>query len=233
MQAEIRHQPSYAITYLTLTPGEAARVEGGAMVMMSEGLEMETKAQGGLLKSLGRAALGGESFFVNTYRAPGGGGWLAVAPKMPGDMAVLELGGQTMLVQSGSFVASSEAITTDTKWGGAKTFFSSEGLFMLRCEGAGTLVMSSFGAIERMELATGQKVIMDTGHLVAMTEGMQYEIRKVGGWKSTLFSGEGLVVHVTGPGTLYTQTRSPDAFISWLAPMLPTPSTGGNNPFGG
>ena len=63
----------------------------------------------------------------------------------------------------------------------------------------------------------GQTWTVDTGHMVAWTEGVQYAVRKVGGWKSTLFSGEGLVCDLTGPGRIYLQTRSPDDFLGWLA----------------
>ena len=50
---------------------------------------------------------------------------------------------------------------------------------------------------------------------------MQFEVKKVGGWKSTMLSGEGLVVHLTGPGRIYTQTRSPESLLGWLIPKLP------------
>ena len=78
---------------------------------------------------------------------------------------------------------------------------------------------------QEIDLAPGQTYTVDTGHMVAWTDGVQYAVRKVGGWKSTLFSGEGLVCDLTGPGRIYLQTRSQDAFLSWLIPQLPTPSS--------
>lgn len=191
------------------------------MVSMSPGMTLETGATGGVLKSLGRALLGGESFFQNTYRAPGGGGEINVAPALPGDLFTLDLQEESLLVQSGSYVASETSINVDTKWGGAKTFFASEGLIMLRAQGRGKLLLSSFGAIHEMNLATGQGYTVDTGHLVAFTDGMGFRVRRIGGVKSTLFSGEGLVVDLTGPGRVLMQTRSSDAFLSWLIPKLP------------
>jgi uncharacterized protein (AIM24 family) len=68
---------------------------------------------------------------------------------------------------------------------------------------------------------------VDTGHLVAFSEGIGFNVRRVGGIKSTLFSGEGLVVDLTGPGRLLMQTRSVDAFLSWLIPRLPKSDSGG------
>lgn len=221
MQAELMYRPSYAMARLTLTPGEEVRVEGGAMVSMSSGMVLETKMQGGFLKSLARAALGGESFFINTYKAPANGGEINVAPALPGDMFVLEIAGGSLMVQSGSFVASEIGIEIDTAWGGAKTFFASEGLVMLKATGSGKLVLSSYGAIHELELAAGQSHTVDTGHLVAFSEGMGFDVRSVGGLKSTLFSGEGLVVDLSGPGRVLMQSRSMDAFLSWLIPKLP------------
>mgnify|MGYP001308084849 CR=1 FL=1 len=226
MQSEILYRPSYSMARVTLAGGEEARVEAGSMVAMSAGMQLETKMQGGFLKSLARAALGGESFFINTYRAPANGGTLHLAPALPGDLLVLDLSGEALMVQSGSFVASAMGVEVDTAWGGAKTFFASEGFIMLRASGSGQLILSSYGAIHDMSLGQGEKVTIDTGHLVAFTEGIGFQVRSIGGIKSTLFSGEGLVVDLTGPGRLFMQTRSQDAFLSWLVPHLP--STGGD-----
>jgi uncharacterized protein (TIGR00266 family) len=225
MQTEVMYSPAYAAAKLTMKAGEAVRAESGAMLAMSPGITMETSTQGGVLKGLRRAVLGGESFFMNTYTAQADGAELYVAPALPGDIVSWPLSGATLFVQSGSFLASSSGIEVDTKWGGGKTFFSSEGLFMLRVSGTGELVLSSYGAIHAIDLAEGQSYTVDTGHMVAWTEGITYNVRKVGNWKSTLFSGEGLVCDLTGPGRIYLQTRSTDAFLGWLIPKLPTPSS--------
>ena len=221
MQVEIRYRPSYSLALVRLDPGEAIRAEAGAMVSMSPGLALETKVTGGLLAGLKRSFLGGESFFMNTYRAPAQGGEITLAPVLPGDMIVRELRDESLLVQSGSYVASSEGINLDTKWSGARTFFAREGLIMLRVSGTGTLILSSYGAIHEVDLGPGESYTVDTGHLVAFTEGMGFKVRTVGGLKSTLFSGEGLVVDLTGPGKVLIQTRSEDAFLTWLIPKLP------------
>ncbi len=225
MQTEVMYSPAYAAAKLTLGQGEAVRAEAGAMLAMSPGITMETSTQGGVLKGLKRSLLGGESFFMNTYTAQHDGAELYVAPALPGDVVAWPLQGQTLFVQSGSFVASSAGIEVDTQWGGGKTFFSSEGLFMLRIAGHGELVLSAYGAIHSIDLQAGQGYTVDTGHMVAWTEGITYNVRKVGSWKSTLFSGEGLVCDLTGPGRIYLQTRSQDAFLGWLIPQLPKPSS--------
>jgi len=221
MNTEIKYRPAYALGIVTLAPNEGIRVDSGAMFSMSADMQIETKAQGGIFASLGRSILGGESFFQNTYRAGASGGEITVAPPLPGDMFTMELQGNTVLMQSGAFVACSEGISLDTKWTGAKTFFAKEGPIMLRASGTGTLIFASYGAIHEHNLGPGEKYKLDTGHLVAFNDGMGFEVQRVGGLKSTFFSGEGLVVQMTGPGRLLIQTRSEDAFLSWLLPHIP------------
>ena len=65
--------------------------------------------------------------------------------------------------------------------------------------------------------------------MVAFTQGLDFNVRKVGGWKSTLLSGEGLVCEFRGSGDLYLQTRSTQAFLSWLIPRIPGRTGGGGS----
>lgn len=226
MDIEIVYRPSYAMGIIRLQGDQAVRVEGGSMVGMSAGVTLETGATGGFWKSLGRSLLGGESFFQNTYQAPAQGGEVMVAPALPGDLFTLSLEGESLMVQSGSYVASELSIDVDTKWGGARTFFAAEGLIMLRASGNGKLLLSSYGAIHELQLAAGEQYTVDTGHLVAFSEEMAFTVRRIGGVKSTLFSGEGLVVDLGGPGRVLMQSRSADAFLSWLIPQLPQSHSG-------
>ena len=221
MEHEVLYRPSYSLLKVTLAPGESLIAESGAMVSMSDGVEIETSMKGGMLGALKRKVLGGESMFMNTFTAAQGGE-ITLAPSMPGDVAAVAMEGRTLFAQSGSYLASSPEIEIDTKWGGAKTFFSREGLFLLKLSGAGPLYLSSYGAIHDIELAAGQKHVVDTGHMVSFDEGVEYKVKRVGGLKSTLLSGEGLVCELSGPGRISIQSRSLDSFISWLAPRLPS-----------
>lgn len=221
MQCNVLYRPSYSVAELKLAPDESIAAESGAMISMSAGVEIETKMRGGLFKSVTRSLLGGESFFINTFRAAGQGGELMLAPALPGDVQSVTIAGEPLLVQSGSFLAAEESVEVDTEWGGARTFFASEGFFMLRCEGQGMLVLASYGAMHERELADGETFTVDSGHLVAFSQEMEFNVRRVGGLKSSMLSGEGLVVDLTGPGDVILQTRSEDAFLSWLIPKLP------------
>lgn len=225
MQNEILYRPSFSLLRLLMEPGESLLAEAGAMVSMTTNVQVQTAARGGLLGGLKRAVLGGESFFINTFTCSNGQGELTLAPSLPGDVMHIPLAGGTMMVQSGSFVASTPAIHTDTSWAGARGFFAKQGLFLLRCEGQGDLFISSYGAIHPVELAAGQGYVVDTGHVVAFESTMNYSVRGVGGLKQTLFSGEGLVSEFVGPGRLYLQTRSFEAFLGVLVPRLPKSSS--------
>lgn len=222
MQIEVEHGPAYAVANVHLAAGEAVKSEAGAMVAMGPGVEVETSTGGGLLKGLGRKVLGGESLFLSTYRAESQPGQVIFAPALPGDVVTRRLDGESVFVQSGSYLASATGIDIDTKWGGSKTFFSREGLFVLKASGSGELILSSYGAIRERSLDVGETFTVDTGHMVAWTEQVGYKVRKLAGWKTMLTSGEGFVVELTGPGTIYLQTRSADQFLDWLIPKLPT-----------
>jgi uncharacterized protein (TIGR00266 family) len=222
MRTEISYSPSFAMATVHLDPGESVLAEAGAMMSMTAGIAIETSTRGGVLKGLKRSVLGGESFFLNTFTASAPGDHVVVAPSLPGDIITWPLQGNTVFLQSGSYLAAPDSIEVDSKWGGSKTFFSREGLFMLKCSGVGDLVVSSYGAVHTIDLQPGQTYVVDTGHMVGWDEGVTYEVQRAGNWKSTMLGGEGLVVRLTGPGRCYVQTRSPANFIDWLVPKLPT-----------
>ena len=223
MDIEVIHRPSYSLAIAKLAPNERIRAEAGAMVSMSGGVNIETKAEGGFLKSLGRAVLGGESFFQNFFVAPANGGEVTLAPELPGDIVVIEMTGNKMMVQAGSYMASETSIDLTAKVS-MKAFMSAEGISMLEATGNGKLLVSSYGAIFDRTLAAGEKYIVDTFHLVAFDATMGIEPKPLGGLKSALFSGEGFVIELTGPGRIFMQTRSPQALINWIIPQLPKPT---------
>jgi uncharacterized protein (TIGR00266 family) len=224
MQIKLKHQPSYALATAELGPNEKIKVEPGSMVAMSGGVQIETKAEGGLLGGLKRVVTG-ESFFQNTYTAPASGGEVLLAPAVPGDLGLIAVQpGRDFLLQSGAYVACEMGLTMDTKWGGARGFFGSGTLLLLRVSGTGQVLMASYGALEVRDLTPGQRYVVDTGHIVGFDASVQFQVQRVGGWKSTILSGEGLVVQLTGPGRVFMQTRSDESFVNWLVPRLPSRS---------
>jgi uncharacterized protein (TIGR00266 family) len=223
MNVTIKHQPAYSLAVVALGANETIKVEPGAMVSHSDGLTTETKAEGGFLGGLKRM-VAGESFFQNTWKAPAQGGEITLAPSLPGDMITLQIAGAEFLLRSGAYVASEIGVTMDASWGGAKGFFGSGGLILLKVSGSGKVVAATYGAIEERTLAPGQRYIVDTGHIVGFDATVQFAVQKSGGWKSTILGGEGLVCQLTGPGRVLMQSRSEEAFLGWLLPKIPSKS---------
>ena len=233
---EVLHQPSFALAVVQLAAEQSILAEAGAMVSMSANVELQSQMKGGLMGALKRA-VGGESAFVSTFTARGGPGEVTFAPGSPGDIAAIEMSNQLFFVQSSSYLAGDAGLNVDTRWGGAKTFFGGEGLFVLQVSGTGLLLLSSFGAIHRKRLAAGERYVVDTGHLVAWEGTTSYTLRKAAaGFFRSMLSGEGVVAEFTGPGELLIQTRNLAALAGLLKPFFPTQGGGGggfNIDFGG
>jgi len=225
---EVLHQPSFALAVVRLGAEQSIQAESGAMVSMSANVELQSQMKGGVFGALKRA-VGGESAFVSTFTARGGPGEVTLAPGGPGDIAAVEMAGQVFFVQSSSYLAGDVGLTVDTRWGGAKSFFGGEGLFVLQVTGTGLLLLSSFGAIHRKTLAPGERYVVDTGHLVAWEGSTQYTLRKAAaGLFRSMLSGEGVVAEFTGPGEILIQTRNLAAFAGLMRPFFPTQGGGGS-----
>ncbi|MEJ7846732.1 MAG: TIGR00266 family protein [Pyrinomonadaceae bacterium] len=218
---EIHYQGAFALAVVNLQPEQSISAEAGAMVSMSANIDLESQMKGGVFGALKRA-VGGESAFVSTFTSRGGPGEVSFAPGSPGDIAGIEMSNQTFMVQSSSYLAGDTNLVVDTKFGGAKSFFGGEGLFVLQVSGAGLLLVSSFGAIHRKTLRAGEKYVVDTGHLVAWEGHMQYNLRKAAsGFFKSVLSGEGMVAEFAGPGEILIQTRNLAAFAGLLKRYLP------------
>lgn len=248
MRYEIAYQPSYSLAIVQLEPGEEIRCESGAMVGMSSDLILEAKLNTGGQKSGGllgaalgavkRSVLGGESFFITSIRAGDAAGEAALAPSVPGDIQAMELGGQVLMVQGGSYLASGPGVDVDTNVDFGKmfkNFVGGESLFFLRISGQGVAFLTSFGAIHEKILKPGERYTIDSGHLVAYEEGVKMDVgmaaEQGGLLKRGLHSattGEGIVMKFVGPGKVWMQTRNPAAFSTWLQRLLPVPSNGAN-----
>lgn len=225
---KINEGPAFSVLTVYLRPEESIMAESGAMVSMSANIDLQSQMKGGVMGALKRAVTG-ESLFQSTFTAKGAPGEILLAPSMPGDITALRLSGHTFFVQASSYLASEVNMQMDTKWGGLKSFFAREGLFMIRITGTGRLFLSSFGAIVRKTLAPGERYVVDTGHIVAFEQSIQYQLRKASsaGWIRSAMSGEGVVAEYMGPGDLFLQTRNVEAFAGWIFPFFPKQSGGG------
>jgi len=223
MQIDIQCSPSYAIAYCFLEAGEKLRAESGSMALMSTGLDVSVDAgPGGIAKGLMRKGLAKESFFMTTYTARVHGAWVAVAPKYPGDLHVVDVAEATggMFVESGSLLALSGGLADDVRFAGLGNIAMHEGATMQRVHGDGKLLLATYGGMQRFELADGESLIIDTGHIVAMSDQLRRSMRvgPLAGLVKAKLSGEGLVAELTGPGVLLAQTRAEAGLRSWLFP---------------
>ena len=210
---KINFKPDFSLLTVALPAGKTIKVEASAMAGMETNIKMKTKFKGGL----GRF-LTGESLFINEFTAENGPGEIVIAPGSPGDMAHVHLDNNTIFLQNSAYVASSLEVNIETKWQGLmKGFFSGQGLFLIRCSGVGDLWFNTFGAL--IPIDVDGSYVVDTGHVVAFTEGLDYQITKVSGYKSLFFSGEGLVCRFSGQGKVWVQTRRLSGFASWVYPF--------------
>lgn len=223
---EIQYQGAFALAVIQLEAEQAISAEAGAMVSMSQNIDLHSELKGGVMGALKRFG-GGESAFVSTFTAQGAPGEVTFAPGAPGDIVGIELRNQSFLVQSSSYMAGDKDLTVETKFGGMKSFLGGEGLFLLHISGQGLLLVSSFGSIHRKVLRAGEAYVVDTGHLVAWEASMQYNVRKAAksGFFRSMLSGEGLVAEFQGPGEILIQTRNLRAFAGLLKPFFPSQSS--------
>lgn len=223
MQIDITHRPGNSAAKVSLESGESITAEGGAMIAMSGHVQVETtthkKDSGSILGALKRLVTG-ESLFLNHFTPNGGPGEVYFGTALSGDMMQYDLNGPGIMVQGGSYVASAPSVDMDIQWQGlGKTFFSGESMFLIRLSGQGPVIFNSFGAIYPIEV--NGDYIVDTGHIVAFEETLNYEITKAGGsWLSSILGGEGLVCKFRGQGTVWCQSHNTGSFGAALGPML-------------
>lgn len=219
MKWRVDYGPVYSVLKVELAPGEDVWAEPGALMLLRGSVEVETSS-GGILRGLRRALLGGESFFMNHYVARSEAEiWLV--PGVPGDIRGVELAGEEWVVQDTSYLAHAGDLEVDTRFRGLGGLLAEGQLFWLSVRGTGTLWVTSYGAVEEVEVPPGETMILDNYHLVAMPASTEFRVRKFGGLKSFLFGGEGLVLEIHGPAKLLVQTRILPPFAQLLARFMP------------
>lgn len=209
-------KPDFGLLTVQLNQGQSIKVEASAMATMDTNLQLKTKLKGGFSRFLS-----GETLFLNEFSANNGSGEISIAPAAPGDMDHVFLNNESIFLQNAAFVACGQDVQIDYKWQGfTKGFFSGESFFLVKCHGNGDVWFNSYGGIIPIDVEDGY--VIDTGHIVAFTEGLDYRISKVGGYKSLFFSGEGLVCRFSGKGRVWIQTRKITPLLNWIYPFRPT-----------
>mgnify|MGYP001081726086 CR=1 FL=1 len=224
MDVTILSRPAGTAAQIKLTAGESVTAEAGAMIAMSSGITVETtsRKKGGsasIVKGLKRM-FAGESFFLNHFTAQQPGQSLLLGPSLLGDLVLHRLAGGSLVVQGSSWLASEVNVEIDATWQGfGKALFSGEGMFWVKCSGAGDVLLNSFGAIYEIDVKDGY--VVDTGHIVAFEDTLRFNIGKAGASLiGSFLGGEGLVCKFSGQGKLYCQSHNPPGFGKLLGPLL-------------
>ncbi|MFN3649241.1 MAG: TIGR00266 family protein [Armatimonadota bacterium] len=211
--------------------GEEVRAEAGSMLFMTDGVQMDTQMSGGLFGGLKRMLVG-ESLFIPYFRCQAPQAMVAFASPTPGKVRQLDLMGQSWICQRDSYLFSGTSVEISiafTKKLGAG-FFGGEGFILQRLSGHGPAFISGGGNFVEYTLGPGQRIKVDTGCIVGFEESVQYDIQFVGGFKNTLFGGEGLfLATLTGPGQIILQTLP----FSRLAGRITGATTEGSSGLGG
>ncbi len=211
---------SIQMVEIELDPGETVIAEAGAMNYMNDGITFETKmgdgsqpdtGMMGKLLAVGKRVVTGESLFLTHFTNRGTGKKrVTFAAPYPGTVVPIDLrqlGGE-LLCQKDAFLCAAMGtqlgIAFNKKIGTG--LFGGEGFILQKLNGDGMAFVHAGGTVVRKEL-NGEKLLVDTGCLVAFTNGVKYDIQRAGNLKSMVFGGEGLfLATLEGHGSVWLQS---------------------------
>ena len=207
---------------IELDPNETAIAESGAMMMMDDGIGMETifgdgsaqQSTGflGKLVSAGKRVLTGESLFMTAFTNIGQGKkHISFAAPYTGKIIPMDLQqlGGTIIAQKDAFLCAAKGVSIgiffQKKLGTG--IFGGEGFIMEKLEGDGMAFLHAGGYIIEKTLQPGEVLKIDTGCVVAYTPSIDFDIEFVRGIKNFMFGGEGLFfAKLRGPGKVWIQS---------------------------
>ncbi len=210
-----------------LTQGESVFTESGGMAWMKGNIEMKTGTKGGLMAGLGRK-LAGESLFMTTYTCRSSEGLVVFTPEAPGQVLHFQLeAGQKLICQKDAFMCAQDSVKLEMhfrkKLGAG--FFGGEGFILQKVTGPGAVFLEIPGEVREYNLAAGETMQVDPGHIALFEPTVKYDITSVKGLKNVLFSGEGLfLAKMTGPGRIWLQSLPLSNLAGKLSKYMPPKS---------
>jgi uncharacterized protein (TIGR00266 family) len=202
------------IANIELKPDEVINAEAGSFIYKSGNvkIEVETKGIGAAVKRM----LVGETLFLTKFTSVGGTGLLGVAGRIPGKIKAFKLkANEDLIAEKGAYLASESSVNIGVKIVkkiGAG-LFGGEGILLQQIKGPGTVLLHAAGDLIEYKLDPGERMDVDTEHIVAFDTSIDYDIRRVGGIKATVFGGEGLfLAQLTGPGRVVLQSMTKSLF---------------------
>ena len=216
------------VVEMTLNAGESVYTQSGGMAYQTEGIEMNTNARGGVMKSLGRM-FAGESIFMANYTATKEGAKVAFASTVPGSVIPIDLsqnpGGY--ILQKGAFLCAEQNVDTSIAFTKkiSAGLFGGEGFILQKATGNGKVFLEVDGDAIEKELAAGEVLKVDTGNVVAFEPSVSYEIERIKGLGNIFLGGEGLfLTRLVGPGRVILQSQNIKDFAGRIIPYIPTRS---------
>ena len=209
-----------------LKPGEMIRGDGGAMNYMSGNMELETTT-GNLISGVFRA-FSGSSIFYNIFKNIGdSNGFINLSGCDPGNVGCFYIPqGKEFCLVDDSYICSTLNldISTKVRFGG---FLLGYGLTFVKVSstnGPGLIWSASLGNVIEIRLTRGNSIDIDNGVLLGFDANININTKSVGGFKSLLFSGEGLVSRITNNDSndisIFVQSRSKSAYIGHLSKLV-------------
>lgn len=210
---------SFSYLQVDLEPGESIKTESGAMASMDAGIDLQPKLNGGIIGALLLKFLGKETaiishFFNKSTKSQR----LYLTQPLIGQIEVAALDNSSLYTQPGAFIACTEGVKLSLRWAGFSSWIAGEGLFRVEVSGTGKVWYGAFGAVVTKEVKG--EYIVDSGHLLAYPQNIELKAKLSGGIFSSFFSGEGIVLKLTGNGTIKLQTRSIGGLAGWLNPRF-------------
>lgn len=219
------------ILRVTLEPGETICAESNSMVAMDRSLSLKGSTRGGFFKSLARKVLNDENFFQQVVEAGDRPGEILLAPNLPGDVRLLDVGERQYMLSDGAFLASSSGVELETKSQGIGRALlgDSGGFFVMKTQGQGTVAVSGFGSVREIRVTRDRPMTVDNGHVVAWDASLDYELT-INSSKSGLMgkllhsqlSGEGVMLKFKGDGVVLVCSRNKGGFLDWVFSKMPT-----------
>lgn len=214
------------IARVHMQPGQEIYAEAGKMIYKSASVDWTTRMTGQTLgdKIFGaiKRKLMGESLFFTYFRATMGKGEVGFAGHYPGKIQVFDLKpGETIMVQRDGFLFAQSSVTLDIamvrKLGAG--LLGGEGFILQKLTGPGLVFIHAGGDHVDFNLAPGETLQVQTGHLVAFEPTVGYDIQMVGSIRTAIFGGEGLfLATLTGPGRVLLQSMTLERLRHELAP---------------
>ncbi|OQY26173.1 MAG: TIGR00266 family protein [Anaerolineaceae bacterium 4572_32.1] len=208
-----------------MEPGEQVFTESGGMAWMKGNFDMNTSTRGGLLAGLGRK-LAGESLFMTTYTCRAAQGLITFTPEAPGKILPFQLeAGQSLICQRDAFMVATTSVKLEMHFRKrlGVGLFGGEGFVLQKISGPGLAFLEIAGEVREYELAAGEVMKVDPGHLALYEPSVGYDISRVKGVTNILFGGEGLfLATLTGPGKVWLQSLPLSNLAGKLARYLPT-----------